>query len=43
MGHFIYIRQALQDLRINPMRTFLSILGLVIGVLSVTVMFGVGE
>lgn len=43
MAHFIYVRQALQDLRINPMRTFLSILGLVIGVVSVTVMFGVGE
>ena len=38
-----YFRNALQNLRINPMRTFLSILGLVIGVLSVTVMFSVGE
>ncbi len=43
MSHFIYVRQALKDLRINPMRTILSLLGLMIWVLSVTVMFGVGE
>jgi len=43
MSFFNYIRNALQDLRINPMRTFLSILWLVIGVLSITVMVSLGE
>jgi len=43
MSIFGYIRQAIQDLRINPMRAFLSILWLVIGVLSVTVMVSLWE
>lgn len=43
MSFLDHILQALQNLRGNKTRAFLSILGLVIGVVSVTVMVSVGE
>jgi putative ABC transport system permease protein len=43
MSFFDHLMQAWQNLRSNKMRAFLSILWLVIGVVSVTVMVSVGE
>lgn len=43
MNIFAHTRQAWQNLRSNKMRSFLSVLWLVIGVFSVTVMVSVGE
>jgi putative ABC transport system permease protein len=38
-----YFKEARSTIRGNPLRSFLSILGIVIGIVSVVVMLGIGK
>ncbi|MDR2415476.1 MAG: ABC transporter permease [Candidatus Peribacteria bacterium] len=38
-----YVKEAFSTIKGNPLRSFLSILGIVIGIVSVVVMLGIGK